>query len=100
MDEGQSLSMKSLVRLTDRPDMTMDVYRGRKTTTHTNTLFPRKVIYYTCLCIAVFPSMVNLPLVHGYRSDQAKPATGTVVPQSAKVYRAASGRKYPSIAAS
>ena len=24
---------KSMVRLTDRPDMTLDVYRGRKTTT-------------------------------------------------------------------
>ena len=24
--------MKSVVRLTDRPDMTLDVYRGRKTT--------------------------------------------------------------------
>ena len=23
--------MKSVVRLTDRPDMTLDVYRGRKT---------------------------------------------------------------------
>ena len=23
-----------MVRLTDRPDMTIDVYRGRKTTTH------------------------------------------------------------------
>ena len=27
-----SLSRKSVVRLTDRPDMTLDVYRGRKTT--------------------------------------------------------------------
>ena len=25
---------KSVVRLTDRPDMTLDVYRGRKTTNH------------------------------------------------------------------
>ena len=29
---GQSLPRKSVVRLTDRPDMTLDVYRGRKTT--------------------------------------------------------------------
>ena len=29
---GLSLSRKSVVRLTDRPDMTIDVYRGRKTT--------------------------------------------------------------------
>ena len=29
---GLSLSRKSVVRLTDRPDMTLDVYRGHKTT--------------------------------------------------------------------
>ena len=29
---GLSLSRKSVVRFTDRPDMTLDVYRGRKTT--------------------------------------------------------------------
>ena len=33
---GLSLPGKSVVRLTDRPDMTLDVYRGRKTTTHNN----------------------------------------------------------------
>ena len=40
---GLSLPRKSVVRLTDRPDMTLDVYRGRKTTMqqqqqHTHTL--------------------------------------------------------------
>ena len=30
--EGLSLPRKSVVRLTDRPDMTLDVYHGRKTT--------------------------------------------------------------------
>ena len=29
---GLSLPRKSVVGLTDRPDMTLDVYRGRKTT--------------------------------------------------------------------
>ena len=29
---GLSLPRKSVVKLTDRPDMTLDVYRGRKTT--------------------------------------------------------------------
>ena len=29
---GLSLLRKSVVRLTDRPEMTLDVYRGRKTT--------------------------------------------------------------------
>ena len=32
---GLSLSRKSVVRLTDHPDMTLDVCRGRKTTTQT-----------------------------------------------------------------
>ena len=35
---GLSLPRKSVVRLTDRPDMTIDVYRGRKTTTQQQQL--------------------------------------------------------------
>ena len=31
---GLNLPRKSVVRLTDRPDMTLDVYRGRETTMH------------------------------------------------------------------
>ena len=34
---GLSLPRKSVVRLTDRPDMTLDVYRGRKTTKQQTT---------------------------------------------------------------
>ena len=30
---GLSLPRKSVVRLTDRPDMTLDIYRGRETAT-------------------------------------------------------------------
>ena len=37
---GLSLPRKSVIRLTDRPDMTLDVYRGRKTTTTTNPTVP------------------------------------------------------------
>ena len=33
---GLSLPRKSVVRLTDRPDMTLDVYRGRKKQCHNN----------------------------------------------------------------
>ena len=33
---GLSLPRKSVVRLTDRPDMTLDVYRGRKATMQCN----------------------------------------------------------------
>ena len=35
---GLSLPRKSVVRLTDRPDMTLDVYRGRKTTMQQNVM--------------------------------------------------------------
>ena len=35
---GLSLPRKSVVRLTDRPDMTLDVYRGCKTTIQYNTI--------------------------------------------------------------
>ena len=48
---GLSLPRKSVVRLTDRPDMTLDVYRGRKTTIQKKkkihlTIF-RDIIFYT-----------------------------------------------------
>ena len=39
---GLSLPRKSVVRLTDRPDMTLDVYRGRKTTMQCNSPSPRR----------------------------------------------------------
>ena len=35
---GLSLPRKSVVRLTDRPDMTLDVYRGRKTSKEQTTM--------------------------------------------------------------
>ena len=35
---GLSLPRKSVVRLTDRHDMTLDVYRGRKTTIQYNNV--------------------------------------------------------------
>ena len=44
---GLSLPRKSVVRLTDRPDMTLDVYRGRKTT-NPNPDLPQSIV---CLCI-------------------------------------------------
>ena len=39
---GLSLPRKSVVRLTDRPDMTLDVYRGRKTTKQQKTTTERE----------------------------------------------------------
>ena len=40
---GLSLPRKSVVRLTDRPDMTLDVYRGRKTTNQQSQLQQHKL---------------------------------------------------------
>ena len=47
---GLGLPRKSVVRLTDRPDMTFDVYRGRKTTTQ-----QQQQINATCspVCVSV-----------------------------------------------
>ena len=51
---GLSLPRKSVVRLTDRPDMTLDVYRGRKTTIQPTALDMimaiRKVMYLYMIC--------------------------------------------------
>ena len=44
---GRSLSRKSVVRLTYRPDMTLDVYRGRKRTTQQQQ-YSRTRAHYTC----------------------------------------------------
>ena len=45
---GQSLPKKNVVRLTDRPDMTLDVYRGRKITTQQlNVIFA----IFVCACV-------------------------------------------------
>ena len=54
---GLSLPRKSVVRLTDRPDMALDVYRGRKTTIQpTNQL-----------CSFYFSGAGKFRLVHGLR---------------------------------
>ena len=43
---GLSLLRKSVVRLTDRPNMTLDVYRGRKTTIQpTNSLYTDRLFH-------------------------------------------------------
>ena len=45
---GLGLPRKSVVRLTDRPDMTLDVYRGRKTTMQQQQQL-RKELYVICM---------------------------------------------------
>ena len=44
---GLSLPRKSVVRVTDRPDMTLDVYRERKTTTQQQQPTPMRHRYVT-----------------------------------------------------
>ena len=44
---GLSLPRKSVVKLTDPPDMTLDVYRGRKTT------MQQQQILQTIYCLAM-----------------------------------------------
>ena len=53
---GLSLPRKSVVRLSDRPDLTLDVYRGRKTTKQQQQqFFPMLLLAqlfdYICLCL-------------------------------------------------
>ena len=43
---GLSLPRKSVVRLTDHPDMTLDVYRGRKTTMQQSICSKWKTYYF------------------------------------------------------
>ena len=60
---GLSLPRKSVVRLTDRPDMTLDVYRGRKTTkqkqSKANILAEKYILMWmspsgACVCMCVW----------------------------------------------
>ena len=54
---GLSLPRKSVVRLTDRPDMTLDVNHGCKTTMQqqcNNEYFPYLVRFHRCINVAIF----------------------------------------------
>ena len=53
---GLRLPRKSVVRLTDRPDMTLDVYRGRKTTIQQQQLLVRmdKQWYNRCILLCTY----------------------------------------------
>ena len=47
---GLSLPRKSVVRLTDRPDMTSEVYRGRKTTMQQQQQFIKFLVLIAAFC--------------------------------------------------
>ena len=61
---GLSLPRKSVFRLTDHPDMTLDVYRGRKTTMQQQQ--QSNVIFY------IFTFQRILVCVHSKRVQQLK----------------------------
>ena len=62
---GLSLPRKSVVRLTDRPDMTLDVYRGRKTTIQYN-ISTDKIIF----SIFFFLKIVSFYFLHFFFSQK------------------------------
>ena len=60
---GLSLPRKSVVRLTDRPDMTLDVYRGRKTTIqqyNINQFIDFEIIIQECSSGDPLPKLLKL----------------------------------------
>ena len=63
---GLSLPRKSVVRLTDRPDMTLDVYRGRKTTNQQiNNITPKKnAILPSASTLFCFVSNIAVSIFH------------------------------------
>ena len=82
---GLNLPRKSVVRLTDRPIMTLDVYRGRKTTIqHTTTQFLLKNISCDILLL-IYDEMIYIlfiPECHSISFDEKKTKTTKHLPFS------------------
>ena len=55
---GLSLPRKSVVGLTDRPDMTLDVYRGRKTTIQPSNIRKNSKGHYSVKNVGVVSVLV------------------------------------------
>ena len=64
---GLSLLRKSGVRLTDRPDMTLDVYHGRKTTTE--LMIGHRMSFYGNIHM-IIPKLSLLPLLIWSTADE------------------------------
>ena len=63
---GLSLPRKNVVRLTDRPDMTLDVYRGRKTTMQQQQIQHNCVftnVKHLLYAVSKFRDVMNLILI-------------------------------------
>ena len=65
---GLSLPRKSVVRLTDRPDMTLDVYRGRKTTIQYNTI-PRFIQGKLIDGLLIYKNILRVIMYGSWPSD-------------------------------
>ena len=64
---GLSLPKKSVVRLTDRPDMTLDVYRGRKTTNQrTNLVYVSYILFAGISKSILFNSVLNFAIYYQF----------------------------------
>ena len=68
---GLSLPRKSVVRLTDRPDMTLDVYRGCKTTMQQIAQFGCRIIE-PLFCVFSGPVFEFFFRVKFYVTDPSK----------------------------
>ena len=78
---GLSLPRKSVVRLTDHPDMTLDVYRGRKTTMQQQQQheeFPQKQQIFSCKKnnLSLQASVLTDYLYHGSSLGESEETTG------------------------
>ena len=54
---GLSLPRKSVVRLTDRPDMTLDVYRGRVPSSYADSFLQMILLLEPSQLIEFFPNL-------------------------------------------
>ena len=72
---GLSLPRKSVVWLTDRPNMTLDVYHGRKTTTQQPfqvvKYAPALTTKYPC-CLSILLDMKNINMVKAHLHSVVK----------------------------
>ena len=75
---GLSLPRKSVVRLTDRPDMTLDVYPGRKTTMQQQQIISRTQTR-ACRQGEGFGGIFSLPVQMYRKSYCATPGIGVDV---------------------
>ena len=72
---GLSLPRKSVVRLTDRPNMTLDVYRGRKSTNQQ----PNNMLHDTNMLAATRLIVQTIPTCAKIAEDTCKPPSKALI---------------------